>query len=212
MTRKGSRASLAPVSIPTVSVPGHPEWPPLSAEEEQSLREEIKRHLARIDGVLVAHYYTDGLLQDLAEETGGCVADSLEMARFGRDQGGDTLVVAGVRFMGETAKILSPLSHMEEHAAIAAWHHERWDGKGYPEGIAGESIPIEGRITAISDVFDALTTVRPYKFLVLVGRCRGARPAVPRPCRRRRWRHCPARPRRRRKALSAAARRCPTID
>jgi quinolinate synthase len=47
-------------------------------------------------------------LQDLAEETGGCVSDSLEMARFGRDHAAKTLVVAGVRFMGETAKILSP--------------------------------------------------------------------------------------------------------
>jgi quinolinate synthase len=60
------------------------------------------------DAVLVAHFYTDGDLQDLALETGGCVADSLEMARFGRDHAASTLVVAGVRFMGETAKILSP--------------------------------------------------------------------------------------------------------
>ena len=60
------------------------------------------------DAVLVAHYYVDGDLQDLALETGGCVADSLEMARFGRDHPAATLVVAGVRFMGETAKILSP--------------------------------------------------------------------------------------------------------
>jgi quinolinate synthase len=58
--------------------------------------------------VLVAHYYVDADLQDLAEETGGCVSDSLEMARFGRDHPAKTLVVAGVRFMGETAKILSP--------------------------------------------------------------------------------------------------------
>jgi len=56
----------------------------------------------------VAHYYVDGDLQDLALETGGLVADSLEMARFGRDHPATTLVVAGVRFMGESAKILSP--------------------------------------------------------------------------------------------------------
>ncbi|MEY4561889.1 MAG: quinolinate synthase NadA, partial [Pseudomonadota bacterium] len=60
------------------------------------------------NAVLVAHYYVDGDLQDLAQETGGCVADSLEMARFGRDHASQTLIVAGVRFMGETAKILSP--------------------------------------------------------------------------------------------------------
>jgi quinolinate synthase len=64
----------------------------------------LKQH----DAVLVAHYYVDGALQDLALETGGCVADSLEMARFGRDHSARTLVVAGVRFMGESAKILSP--------------------------------------------------------------------------------------------------------
>jgi quinolinate synthase len=58
--------------------------------------------------VLVAHYYVDADVQDLAEETGGCVADSLEMARFGKHHPAATLVVAGVRFMGETAKILSP--------------------------------------------------------------------------------------------------------
>jgi quinolinate synthase len=65
--------------------------------------------LLRAQGaVLVAHYYVDGDLQDLALATGGCVADSLEMARFGRDHAAQTLVVAGVRFMGESAKILSP--------------------------------------------------------------------------------------------------------
>ena len=64
--------------------------------------------LAANDAVLVAHFYVDGDIQDLALETGGCVADSLEMARFGRDHPAQTLVVAGVRFMGETARILSP--------------------------------------------------------------------------------------------------------
>ncbi len=57
--------------------------------------------------MLVAHYCVDGDIQDLALQTGGCVADSLEMARFGRSHAARTLVVAGVRFMRETAKILS---------------------------------------------------------------------------------------------------------
>jgi len=80
----------------------------LSAEERQAYRERIKALLKERDAVLVAHYYTDPEIQSLAEETGGCVSDSLEMARFGRDHEAKTLVVAGVRFMGETAKILSP--------------------------------------------------------------------------------------------------------
>ena len=61
-----------------------------------------------MDAVLIAHYYVDADVQDLALETGGCVSDSLEMARFGRDPDASTLAVAGVAFMGETAKILSP--------------------------------------------------------------------------------------------------------
>ena len=77
-------------------------------EEKAVLKERIKRLLVEKQAVLVAHYYVDSDLQDLAEETGGCVSDSLEMARFGRDHPAKTLVVAGVKFMGETAKILSP--------------------------------------------------------------------------------------------------------
>ncbi|MFC7299454.1 quinolinate synthase NadA [Herminiimonas aquatilis] len=77
-------------------------------EEKVALKERIKHLLKEREAVLVAHYYVDADLQDLAEETGGCVSDSLEMARFGRDHPAKTLVVAGVKFMGETAKILSP--------------------------------------------------------------------------------------------------------
>ena len=68
----------------------------------------IRQLLKEQDAVLVAHYYVHPDLQDLAEETGGCVSDSLEMARFGRDHPAKTVVVCGVRFMGETAKILNP--------------------------------------------------------------------------------------------------------
>lgn len=77
-------------------------------ERRLSLRHRIAELLKSRNAVLVAHYYTDPEIQSLAEETGGCVSDSLEMARFGKDSSAETLVVAGVRFMGETAKILSP--------------------------------------------------------------------------------------------------------
>lgn len=80
----------------------------LSPEQEAHVRKAIAAELVKQDAVLVAHYYTDPVIQALAEETGGCVADSLEMARFGSAHPAKTLIVAGVRFMGETAKILNP--------------------------------------------------------------------------------------------------------
>ncbi|SBS31878.1 Quinolinate synthase A [Marinomonas aquimarina] len=76
--------------------------------DNQALRDEIKALLQEKDAVLVAHYYCEDAIQELAEETGGVIADSLEMARFGAEHPAKTLVVAGVKFMGETAKILSP--------------------------------------------------------------------------------------------------------
>jgi quinolinate synthase len=80
----------------------------LPPDQRQAAKARIAALLKAQNAVLVAHYYVDGDLQDLALETGGLVADSLEMARFGRDHAATTLVVAGVRFMGESAKILSP--------------------------------------------------------------------------------------------------------
>lgn len=68
----------------------------------------LKQLLKEKNAVLIAHFYTDPEIQQLADETGGCVADSLEMARFGNKHPATTLVVAGVKFMGETAKILNP--------------------------------------------------------------------------------------------------------
>ncbi len=80
----------------------------LSDDERTTLKAHIKMLMKQQDAVLVAHYYTSADLQDLAEETGGCVSDSLEMARFGHAHPAKTLIVAGVKFMGETAKILNP--------------------------------------------------------------------------------------------------------
>ncbi len=80
----------------------------LSDSEVSDYKRRIKALLERESAAIVAHYYTDDAIQDLAEETGGCVSDSLEMARFGARCDASTLIVAGVRFMGETAKIISP--------------------------------------------------------------------------------------------------------
>ncbi len=82
--------------------------PEPSQQERATLKQRIRGLLKSRNAVMVSHYYVHPDLQDLAEETGGLVSDSLEMARFGRDHAAQTLVVSGVRFMGETAKILSP--------------------------------------------------------------------------------------------------------
>ena len=76
--------------------------------ERINLKEKIKKELVRQNAVIVSHYYTDADLQLLADETGGCVSDSLDMARFGHESKAKTLIVCGVKFMGETAKILNP--------------------------------------------------------------------------------------------------------
>ena len=76
--------------------------------ERINLKEKIKKKLKQQGAVVVSHYYTDSDLQLLADETGGCVSDSLDMARFGYESDAKTLVVCGVKFMGETAKILNP--------------------------------------------------------------------------------------------------------
>ena len=80
----------------------------LDSAEIERYRSLVKALMVAKNARLVAHYYTDSLLQDLAEESDGFVGDSLEMARFGRECDADILLVAGVRFMGESAKILSP--------------------------------------------------------------------------------------------------------
>ena len=89
---------LAPAKPPEFVEPG----------EKAALVERVSKLLKERDAVLVAHYYVHPDLQDLAQATGGTVSDSLEMARFAHEHEASTIVVAGVRFMGETSKILNP--------------------------------------------------------------------------------------------------------
>ena len=100
--------TVAIVQDPIYPLPGSVVRPDYAPGEREALIGEIKELLKEKDAVLVAHYYTDEDLQLIADETGGSVADSLEMARFGHQHPASTLIVAGVRFMGETAKILNP--------------------------------------------------------------------------------------------------------
>ena len=82
--------------------------PSQPALDNTALTTRIKQMLVEQNAVLVAHYYTAPELQALADASGGYVSDSLDMARFGHEHSAKTLIVAGVRFMGETAKILNP--------------------------------------------------------------------------------------------------------
>ncbi len=106
------RATTLRAYIPSFEVPQtsiiDAQGPHFKGKKRRAMIDRIKRLLKEQDAVLVAHYYTDEDLQLIADETGGYVADSLEMARFGNGHPATTLVVAGVRFMGETAKILNP--------------------------------------------------------------------------------------------------------
>lgn len=79
-----------------------------SDAERDELKSRVKQLLKEQNAVMVAHYYTDPDLQLMADATVGYVSDSLDMARFGNESEADTLVVCGVKFMGETAKILNP--------------------------------------------------------------------------------------------------------
>ena len=76
----------------------------LNQAEKANVFARIKQLLKSQDAVLIAHYYVDADIQQLADESGGCVADSLQMAQFGYAHSAKTLIVAGVRFMGEDSE------------------------------------------------------------------------------------------------------------
>jgi HD-GYP domain-containing protein (c-di-GMP phosphodiesterase class II) len=60
-------------------------------------------------------------------------------------------------------QMLAPIEYLQKALTIPYCHHERWDGSGYPRGLTGEEIPLEARIFSVIDVFDALTSDRPYR-------------------------------------------------
>jgi quinolinate synthase len=100
------------IDIPAIQAPRTADIlaraPAQTPAERAALIAKIERLLDAQDAVIIAHYYVHEDIQRLAEDTGGYVSDSLDMARFGHMHKAHTLVVAGVRFMGETAKILNP--------------------------------------------------------------------------------------------------------
>jgi quinolinate synthase len=108
MTEVNNSDPHSDATAPVFPLPGSVTRPAYEPGEREALIARIKQLLREKDAVLVAHYYTDEDLQMIADESGGTVSDSLEMARFGNQHPASTLVVAGVRFMGETAKILNP--------------------------------------------------------------------------------------------------------
>ncbi|MCS7011284.1 MAG: HD domain-containing protein, partial [Anaerolineales bacterium] len=64
------------------------------------------------------------------------------------------------------AKMLESVDHLRPAIPYVLYHHELWNGNGYPYGLAGEEIPVEGRLLAIVDAFDAMTSNRPYHFSI----------------------------------------------
>ena len=74
-----------------------------------------------------------------------------------------THTTAGKKIIEKTINTINGENYLKEARNMAAYHHERWDGRGYPEGLHGEVIPLSARIMAVADVFDALTSPRVYK-------------------------------------------------
>ncbi|MGB0936819.1 MAG: HD domain-containing phosphohydrolase [Colwellia sp.] len=130
------------------------------------------KHVCRVGryaGILARGYGLPESIAQMIEQTAPLhdigkigVPDNI-LLKKGKLNTEERMIMEQHTFFGE--KIISGHNNMLLKVAksVALNHHERWDGSGYPHGLSGETIPIEGRITALADVFDALTTKRPYK-------------------------------------------------
>lgn len=107
-----------------------------------------------------------GLLHDLGKI---CLPDAL-LNKPGRLTDAEFAEVK--RHPAEGARILEPLNSLRGVIPLIRWHHERLNGRGYPDGLAGDDIPVAVRILSIADVYDALSSERPYRAALSHAKCR----------------------------------------
>ncbi|MFP4563294.1 MAG: HD domain-containing phosphohydrolase [Spirochaetia bacterium] len=120
------------------------------------------RELARLAGMEAERVETIALASPMHDVGKIGIPDHILLKPGKLDQG-EWEIMQSHTLIGEKILSASTSVLLETAKTIAVSHHERYDGQGYPHGLAGEAIPIEGRITAVCDVFDALTSERPYK-------------------------------------------------
>ncbi|MDR3737188.1 MAG: response regulator [Acidobacteriaceae bacterium] len=120
----------------------------------QAIAQQLGLNAAHVDLILEAAPMHDvgkvGIPDHILLKPGRLTPEEMQIMRQHAELGGEILTGSE-----------SALVQMAESIAIG--HHERWDGAGYPDGLRGSTIPIEARIVAVADVFDALTSIRPYK-------------------------------------------------
>ena len=140
------------------------------------------RKTAAYSQVILEQMRKEGLYPDiLTDEFIEDVVNSAPLHDVGKIQVSDTLLnkpgkltdeeftrmkyhtTAGGEIIAHAIALVSDTGYLAEAKNLASYHHERWDGKGYPEGLKGEDIPLSARVMAVADVFDALVSRRSYK-------------------------------------------------